>query len=299
MANVGIENGGAFLTSKSKIYKLLNDHLIPKTLLIDQKSSIDEVVEWVDKNEINYPIIVKPDYGLRGYGIEILKSELELYNFFEHLEQSYLIQEFVDYENEIGVFLLRQDNGDFIVSSIVERQFVSLLGDGVRNIEELILAEPRYAMQYDYLVEQKKGNLSTIPEKGSILNFDRIGNHSKGTIFKNGNYLISDQLTKVMSQTVSNLKFSYGRLDIKYKSLVNLLNGLDYKIIELNGVFSEPAHIYEPGTPLFRAWKVLLFHFRSLYEISYRSIQSGNKPDSFYSGVIKVYQHMQLTKRMR
>ncbi len=299
VSNMGIENSGAFLTSKYDIYQSFKSDLIPKTFLIDSDTSTADCSQWIDNNIASYPVIVKPDYGLRGFGLKLLKSKEEVIQFTENVDQRYILQEYIDYKNEIGVFLIRK-KGELIISGIVEKEFISIVGDGVRTLHELILSNPRYAMQYEYLINQRADHLNLVLDKDELLSFDRIGNHSKGSVFKNGNYLISDQLTTVMSDAVSTIDhFNYGRLDIKFESQSALSKGEGFKVLELNGAFSEPAHIYDPSNSLFNSWKVLLFHFKSLFEISLNSLNEGNKPYNFIEGVKKLIEHSKVTKRIK
>ena len=298
VANPDIENSGAFLTSKYSIYRLLKPELIPATYLVNHNLDLDDFNHWMQINNLSYPLIIKPDYGLRGLGIKLIKNQEELISSLESIDQEYLIQEYVNYENEIGVFLIREKSGALRISSIVEREFITIIGNGVDTIEELILKEPRYAMQYQYLFSQIKERMSQVLESGAKLSFDKIGNHSRGTMFKNGQHMLTENLLDVMNQAMESIDFNYGRLDLKYKSLDDLQKGKDYKIIELNGVFSEPAHIYEPGYSLLKAWRSLLSHFNSLFTISNKAIQLGAKPDPLYVGLRKLFQHHRITREL-
>jgi hypothetical protein len=52
----------------------------------------------------------------------------------------------------------------------------------------------------------------------------------------------------------------------------------------LNGSASEPAHIYAPGFPLLKAYKVVFHHWRILFEISRMNHQNGVPYMSFKTG---------------
>ena len=62
--------------------------------------------------------------------------------------------------------------------------------------------------------------------------------------------------------------FYYGRIDLKAPSLQDFLEGKNLKILEVNGVNSEPAHIYQPGFSLWQAWKILMHHWHLIFQIS-------------------------------
>jgi hypothetical protein len=57
-------------------------------------------------------------------------------------------------------------------------------------------------------------------------------------------------------------------------------------IIELNGSGSEPTHIYDPAMKLWQAWKIIIQHWKIMYQIAavnhkrgvpYLSIKEGRK----------------------
>ena len=92
-----------------------------------------------------------------------------------------------------------------------------------------------------------------------------IGNHSKGTQFINGNHLINTGLESFINSICCDIEgWYYGRLDIKYESLEKLLKGESYKILEINGIISEPTHIYDAnykGASFYQALKSINYHW--------------------------------------
>jgi len=299
-ANPGMDNGGAYLVSKKKIYDLLPPQLVPATLLVSQPTDESKGRDWQRTRGLNYPFIAKPDMGLRGDGLMVIKEATSWQEFFSGLNQDYILQEYVPYEKELGIFLIRQESGEFEITSIVEREFMAIVGDGVSTVQHLILRTPRFAMQHDKLQLRFGEDFARVLSVGETLHFDRIGNHSKGTKFKNGNHLITPALNRVINDTMASLSgFNYGRLDIKYASMEELLEGTHFSIIELNGAFSEPAHIYDPRYPLLKAWRDLLRHFSELYRVSVDSITKGTVPPSLSEGLRQISEQLRMTKEYR
>ena len=58
--------------------------------------------------------------------------------------------------------------------------------------------------------------------------------------------------------------------------------------MELNGAGSEPAHIYQPGFPLLKAYKVLFSHWKILYQISKINHLNGYPYMTLREGWIKI-----------
>ena len=130
-------------------------------------------------------------------------------------------------------------------------------------------------------------------EKGKRLILDPIGNHSRGTTFLDGNYLINDSFSAAIGQLFNSIKGEvyYGRFDIIYKSMLDFVELKNFKVIEFNGVGSEPAHIYQPGFSLFNAYQSLWQHAKILGNISLQQKKRGVQSMSWkeFKLALKVY----------
>jgi hypothetical protein len=78
-------------------------------------------------------------------------------------------------------------------------------------------------------------------------------------------------------------EFYFGRYDLRCASWDDLTKG-SVKILEVNGCGAEPAHIYQPGFPLWKAYKVLYTHWKNLYRISQQNRKRGVPVPSFREG---------------
>jgi hypothetical protein len=54
---------------------------------------------------------------------------------------------------------------------------------------------------------------------------------------------------------------------LKIKNIDDLHTGKYLKVMELNGIASEPAHIYDANYSLLQAYKDILYHWRIIWEI--------------------------------
>ncbi len=296
-ANPGIANGGAFLVPKDQLYDKLPKDLIPKTLLWRDNSSADHVREWMLAKKVSYPLVLKPNYGVRGLGLRIVSDEQELTRCMDHTDAPYLIQEYIAYENELGIFFIKDPQSNKVeISSIVNKGFMQLEGDGEHTVEQLLQANNRYALQIESLRKHSKFDFDRIPNKGELLEFDKIGNHSRGAVFSDGKMLNTQTLQKIITDILRHLDgVYYGRIDLKFKSKEELEAEKSYKVIEINGAFSEPAHIYDPSYSLWNAWKVIIKHFGYLFRISVDMINQGIRPMQFSEGVRLIVQHFRMS----
>jgi len=75
--------------------------------------------------------------------------------------------------------------------------------------------------------------------------------------------------------------FHYGRFDLKAPSEEDFRNANEIKILEVNGVNAEPAHIYDPRAQFWKGVRTLLGHWEIIYTISLENKKKGVKPASF------------------
>jgi len=272
-ANPTIDNGGFALESKAKIAQLIPENWTPKTLLFLKHTPWYAVEAALWAHQMNYPLVAKPDVGGKGVLVQIVRSPAELRTYIERVPVDYLIQAFVPYKKEAGIFYCRipgQSKGR--ITGIVGKEFLQIVGDGTSTIRELILAEPRSLLQYDALRKTLGTKLSQIPEKGDRLTLAPYGNHARGAKFLDLSHLIDEEFHRSWDQICDQIPgFYFGRLDVMYDDWNDLKKGRNFSIVELNGAGSEPTHIYDPGHSLFYAWKEIIRHWKLLYRISVKN----------------------------
>ena len=258
------------MTSKKEIYDLMPQAYYPKTLLIKpQETALSIKVKLLSAN-LKYPLIAKPDMGQRGVLVELITETPQLLEYLEKNPIDYLIQGFVDYPFEAGLFYYRYpDSACGEITGIVGKEYMEVVGDGRKTLKDLILENPRYRLQYKTLSKTYESRLNSILPQGEKLQLATYGNHCRGAKFVDLSHRITPQLTQSINAICTAIPgFYYGRLDVKFQSWEDLSEGRNFSIIELNGAASEPAHMYDSRHSIFFAWKEIIRHWQLLYEIS-------------------------------
>jgi hypothetical protein len=293
--NPRIKNGGFIAESKKEIYESIPQQFYPKTEIIHEKIPFTDVVLIVEKSKIKYPFIAKPDIGLRGSAVKKIHTILELEEYHTKANFDYLIQDFIPYTNEVGIFYVRypnQENGK--ITGMVGKEFLEVTGDGVSTIVDLLKLNPRYELQLKTLQKEYGEHLQLILENGQKRNLVPYGNHARGAKFLDVSHLISEKLTKSIDQMCQQIpEFYFGRLDVMYDTWEDLENGQSFAIVELNGAGSEPTHIYDPKHSLFFAWYELARHITYMYQISVQNHNNGISYLTFKEGVEQYRLQMQ------
>jgi hypothetical protein len=277
--NPDIPLGGALGESKHDILQLLPPEIVPKTVLVQGGESFENVQRALDNAGITYPLIAKPDVGERGFLVKKIHTPAELQRHLERYPVKFIIQEFLSLPVEMTVLYHRFPvEGKFGITSVCVKEFLSVRGDGASTVRELMRPDARASFQLERFEQESPEMLGKIPAAGETLLLEPIGNHCRGTKFLNGNHLIDNALLAAFEQVSLRLPgVLYGRFDLKCESEQALRRG-EFKVMELNGVFGEPAHVYDPSFGMWRAYRDFYRHWRLLFDLHGAQRRRGIHP---------------------
>lgn len=286
-SNPTIKNGGFLCESKKDIIAIIPPQHHPPTVFFSIPSNGDIVIRDLQRANLQFPLIGKPNIGGRGRGVKVLRHENDVINYARTAYMDFHIQEFVPWKNEAGIFYIRypdQENG--IVTGIVSKEFLSVTGDGKHTILQLLQKDKRALMYLGSLIKIHGNRLNSILPEGEKLVVSPFGNHARGSKFIDASDLIDEQLNTVIDNLCKQIPdFYYGRLDIRFDTWEALKEGRNFSIIEVNGAGAEPTHIYDPKHSLFFAWKEIIRHWGILYKISIMNHKKGHRYLSFKEGI--------------
>lgn len=298
-SNPGIEFGGMLGESKYKIYKNIPDKYVPKTYKLNPSISKQDLLAKLKKETIKFPFIAKPDIGERGWVVELIKNEQQLDIYLNKIKVDFLVQEYVPLPLELGIFYYRFPNRKKgTISSIVIKDMLHVKGDGKSTVRELVQNNVRAKMQLEKMEKNQSDTLDYIPLYNEIIELEPIGNHCRGTTFLNGNHIINKKLIEVFDKISNQIDgFYFGRFDLRCENIEALYEGKNFKILELNGAGSEPAHIYHPGFSLIQAYKDIIHHLKILADISIINHKRNVPYYTFSAGIKEIFKIRKYNKQ--
>ena len=267
--NPTIKTGGLFGNSKMEIYDQIPDSLLPATAVIPEEGkTTDEVVKKMRAMGIDFPIILKPDIGERGFHVSKVDTPAEIDEALNAIPGDVILQEYIDYPLEISILCYQFPDSDKRgITSICLKEFLTVKGDGTSTIRALMEQSARATLQ----IERLDGitDLSRVPKQDEVVHLEPIGNHSRGTKFLNGMHLLDDEIEAFAFDLLRQLPgVQYGRFDLRARSLEDLRRGEHFKILEFNGTNSEPVHIYDPSFSVSKAYSTLWKHWSIMYSLA-------------------------------
>ena len=294
-ANPGIDMGGLVGESKLDILNSLNDDegfvatfhgIMPAADVNERFMSLQQ---FMTGEAIQYPVILKPDMGERGKGVQKIYSDEEAIEYIKKENRLIIAQEYAR-GSEFGVFYYRYPNEESgKIFSITDKQFPTIIGDGYRSLHRLIIDDNRAVAMARHYFKANQGRLHDVPDAGQIIKLVDIGTHSRGAIFLDGEAVYSQALEATIDRISKRFKgFYFGRFDIRTDSIEAFRDGCDFKIVELNGVTSEATHIYDPKNSVWYAYKTLMNQWKIAFEIADQNRKKGIRPTSLSDVVRRV-----------
>jgi len=300
-ANPSIKNGGMAMESKKEIYDLIPSEYIPKTILIKQNTPVSEILGTLRQKNLQFPLIVKPDIGMKAFGVEKIKNKNGLQSYLLRNSDDFLVQEFIGFPNEVGIFYVRYPNENKgRITGIVSKEFLSVTGNGKDSLLQLIKQNPRSHLQLAALKKMQGLQLHKILPENEKFILVPYGSHTRGAKFIDTSEKTNKNLVKVIDSICTRIPgFYYGRLDILHSSLDELSKGQNFSIIEINGAGSEPTHIYDPKHSLFFAWYEIIRHWKILYQISIMNNKKGYGYLSYKDGTAMLRANSKLEAQLK
>lgn len=269
VCNPAIDLGGMFDDRKTDVYELLPQNIVPATTII---SSVISANSFIENNNLSFPLIIKPNIGLKGFMVYKLNSKEELHAFFEKNdvnEREWLLQEYIDYKKEYSVLFYRYPKRKkFGISSFIEKSYPTVKGDGSSTLKTLIDKYNNPFLDKEDVYNRHSKKLDQVPEKGKKIILDYIGNYSRGAKFHDKMEFVTDEMSEMLSRQFFNVEgLNFFRIDFKANSVDDFLNG-DFKVIEINGMKSEPLHIYDTRNTFVENLKTIKTHWNIIEDIA-------------------------------
>lgn len=252
----------------------------------------DEALRLMQDKNIKFPVVAKPNNGCRGMGVQPIYDESYLKPYIDSYPQdeTFILQELIDYEGEGGVFYVRQpDEEKGKIISLTLKYFPYVTGDGKSTLKELIENDERAGLLSHIYLPRHKHRWDMVLPEGQAFRIAFTGSHSRGTIFKNGNQYITEKMRERFDEITKEIpEFYFGRIDVRFKSMEDLETGDNMRILEINGATGEVTHVWDSKNTLWSAYKDLAHQYKLLYQIGAKNRKRGFKPDSLWS-LLKEY----------
>ena len=300
-ANPGFPGSGLIGESKFEVLSRVTDNA--RNLLAHYTRlkcvGADTHVEKVDRAlavmrhaGLDFPVVLKPDIGCRGIGVQVARSREDLAGYLSEFPEhaDLLIQELIDLEGEAGIFYVRYpgaENGE--IFSVTLKYFPYVIGNGRATLRELIERDSRAGRIADIYLPRHRDRLDEVIPENEAFRLAFAGSHSRGTIFRDGQRFVTPAMTRAFDAIARDIpEFYFGRFDIRFADFAEVRAGRGFRIVEVNGAGGEATHVWDSGIRLIDAYRALMRQYDHLHAIGAINRNRGYKPMSLF-GMARLY----------
>ncbi|MGC8475720.1 MAG: D-alanine--D-alanine ligase [Acetobacteraceae bacterium] len=231
---------------------------------------------------LRFPLVVKPDIGCNGAGVRQVADAETLARTLTAFppDAALMLQELIPAPLEAGIFYIREPGAaQGRISSITLKSPPEVVGDGRSSLRALIAADPRAGRLARLYLPRLGARADEVPPQGARVPLVFVGNHCRGSLFRDGTDHATPALTAAIERLARSLPaFHFGRFDVRFDQLAALTRGEGFRVIEINGVGAEATHIWDPRTRLLDAWRVQLAHHAAAWRIGAANRAAGARP---------------------
>lgn len=285
LANPSICIGGIAGESKTDLASLLGPHArthFAPFITVAASLPLSAIQDELEAAGLDYPVVAKPDVGLNGRGVKIVRGADELAGHLAAFprEARMILQRYVAEAGEAGVFYVRRPSEETgRITSLTLKYFPRVAGDGRLTLRELILAHPQAAKRAGIYLRRNARRLAEVVPAGEERRIVSVGNHVRGAVFVDGAAYITHAMTAAFDRIAKDIDgFYFGRFDVRFADLADLARGEKFTIVEYNGASSEPTHVRDPKTPALKAWRDFMAHWRYCFEVGAEQRALGAAP---------------------
>lgn len=297
-ANPRIPVGGLCGESKSAILDQVGEsarHWVAPWIVLSPQGA-EAALAAMQAAGLGFPVVAKPDIGCNGTGVRRVDGLAALADYLAGFPAGarLILQELVPWEHEAGLFYVRHPlAAEGSITSVTLKSSPVVIGDGATPLGRLIAADKRAARVAHLL--PARTDRGRVPAAGERVKLLFVGNHCKGSTFRDGRDTVTPALVACIDAIAHALPhYQFGRIDLRYRSLAALRRGEDFRIIEINGVGSEPTHVWDSRATLLRAWVDEIAHIRMAFTIGAAMRAAGHRP----SGLGEMWRYWRLQKRL-
>lgn len=315
-SNPSIETGGFMGESKGAVMSMVSEEQkswIAEFVTVQRngvpgEADLEKALDLLDKKNLNFPVVAKPDIGWNGYGVRLIEDRCHLLQYISAFprNENIILQRPVPYDGEAGIFYVRiPGEAKGKIKSITLRYFPFVTGDGKSTLRELIQNDSRTKYRAGYYLGGRSehvgfadNDLDQIPQTGELIRLSFIGSLRVGGLYRDATSMITPELTERFDEIARSMpEFYFGRFDIRFESVEKLVKGEGFNIIEINGAGAEAIQAWDPNVPLMKLYREFFRSYKMLFRIGNINRAKGHKPMTIRAFIHAIRHQNQLIKQ--
>ncbi|MCD8204237.1 MAG: alpha/beta fold hydrolase, partial [Coprobacillus sp.] len=287
LASTGLGKLGGFPGgSKLEPYRnfLRNSDVGVRTVFVPAEKDLgirwENTLKILKQEKISFPCVLKPEIGDGGIGVCIVRSAEHLKSWLEANHDDAIAQEYVE-GNEYEVVWSRLPGAkEGRIQSVIQKDFVSVKGDGERKLEELIWADD-VAVSNGKLFSKLNFHYNLkVLGAGEIFRLAPIGTRIKGARYISRPELRAGTLSKAIDELADACgNVHYVCLDVRVAGDEELSNGRGMRITSVKGTGATSSAIFDGYVRMGRAYARIYKQLQFCFAVGAKLRKRGIRPE--------------------
>ncbi len=285
-ANPRITAGGLVGEGKLEYFRIMGPLARAATATyvgvpIGAATTVDDLLDAMAGAGIEFPIVVKPDLGWCGYGVNRIADESALATYLSSFPagQTLILQRYLQEEGEAGLFYVRHpDNEAGSLLGVLLRHYPRVIGNGRDTIGSLIARDIRLSRLTGSRSHRYGDIPDRVPSPGETVRLSTVASTRVGALYEDASHAATLALTARVDAIARDMQdFHVGRFDVRYATMDALRNG-EFTIMEVNGAGAEAVHAWDPKYSIAEVYRIVFAKQRLLFRIADAQRRAGHRP---------------------
>jgi membrane protein DedA with SNARE-associated domain len=290
-SNPDFPSGGFVGTAKSIWLRALSDAQppVPRWILLPAAPAASAVTaearaasldDWRIEAGVPWPLVLKRDLSGRGRGVRICHSHEEALAYFVDNLGAVVAQEYIPGQ-EFTVWFARDPGARTgRILAVAEAQFPSVVGDGQRTLERLILSDEVALSRGRIFLAKFAARVADIPAAGEVITLSELAQPSDGSFaYDVTAELSTPELAAAINILARHLSdFHFGKFQVRCPTREDFRAGKNLRVIGVVGVMAAGSAIRDPRRTLADACHQALHQWETCFAIGAALHRRGIKP---------------------
>lgn len=285
-ANPRITAGGLVGEGKREYFQIMGplalgacaEHVC---VYVEPHTVLADLLCAMDKAGLRFPVVVKPDLGWCGYGVNKVSDSGALDRYLSQfpVNQTLLLQRYLPEKGEAGLFYARDPAcaaGDLI--GLLLRHYPQVTGNGRDTLAQLVESDARLKRSVNNHMHRGDYDPAYVPHAGEAVRLSTIASTRVGGLYEDATALVTPALHARLDAIARDMEdFYLGRFDVRFTTLEALQRG-EFTIMEVNGAGSEAVHAWDPKYSIRQVYSMVFAKQRLLFRIADINRRNGHRP---------------------
>lgn len=228
-----------------------------------------------------FPVVLKPEVAEDGAGLRRLGDAESLAAAVAALAEDMLLQPWVEGREFEVVWRRAPGSGQGNLMAVVEKADATVVGDGRRSLEELILADDQAVSRAELYMHLNSRRVASVPAAGEILVLNATGSHAHGALCRCRPDLVTEGLRVALTDYCRRFPgLHYARLDLRVASESDLEAGR-FRVTEVGGSCHLSSVLRDPSAGLIQGYRLVWRQVRLCLQAGADNLRLGVRPVPF------------------